>query len=211
MLNPFLTSALIQTPSSPPPPTPSFQVPTSQDNTATLINSYLTLLSQSRAPSAPPVAAPNPSSQYIYPNSQHTVQSSSSTLRESHHAPPTSSHSSNQSLSSFIPTESSSNVHNEIKLLKEENRRFSDKMVLMREKKRQQSYETEILEDKVGQLKRTNKEMKRKIVTLQHQQDDQINLMTQQIEIQREMQSHIQQLFDSYEGKKAGCQTVGSN
>ena len=42
-------------------------------------------------------------------------------------------------------------------------------MVLMREKKRQQSHEIEILEDKVGQLKKTNKEMKRTIVTLQHQ------------------------------------------
>ena len=77
-------------------------------------------------------------------------------------------------------------------------------MVLMREKKRQQSLEIEILEDKVGQLKKTNKEMKRTIVTLQHQQDDQTNLMTQQIEIQREMQSDIQQLFHSYEGTKAG-------
>ena len=45
----------------------------------------------------------------------------------------------------------------------------------MREKKRQQSYEIETLEDNVGHLKRTNKEMKRKIVTLQHQQDDQTN------------------------------------
>ena len=211
VLNPFLTSAFIQTPSSPPPPTPSFQMPTSQDNTATLINSYLTLLSQSQAPSTPPLTAPNPSSQHIYPNSHHTFQSSSSTLRESHHTPPTSSHSSNQSLPSFIPTESSSSVHNEIKLLKEENRRLSDKMMLMREKKRQQSHEIEILEDKVGQLKRTNKEMKQKIVTLKHQQDDQINLMTQQIEIQREMQSDIQQLFHSYEGKKAGRQMVVSN
>ena len=34
VLNPFLTSAFIQTQSSPPPPTPSFQMPTSQDNTA---------------------------------------------------------------------------------------------------------------------------------------------------------------------------------
>ena len=65
----------------------------------------------------------------------------------------------------------------------------------MREKKRQQSHDTEILEDKVGQLKRTNKEMKRKIDTLQHQQDVQTNLITRQIEIQREMQSDIQQLF----------------
>ena len=65
----------------------------------------------------------------------------------------------------------------------------------MREKKRQQSHEIEILEDKVGELKRTNEEMKRKIVTLQHQQDDQTILMTKQIEIQREMQSDIQQLF----------------
>ena len=46
--------------------------------------------------------------------------------------------------------------------------------------------------------------MKRKIVTLQHQQDDQTNLMTQQIGIQREMQLDIQQLFHSYEGTKAG-------
>ena len=60
VLNPFLTSAFIQTPSSPPPPTPSFQMPTSQDNTAILINSYLTLLSQSQAPSTPPLRAPNP-------------------------------------------------------------------------------------------------------------------------------------------------------
>ena len=82
--------------------------------------------------------------------------------------------------------------------------------MLVCEKKRQQSHEIEILEDKVGQLKRTNKEMKRKIVTLQHQQDDQTNLMTQQIEIQRKMQSDIQQLFHSYEGKKAGCQMVVS-
>ena len=84
-------------------------------------------------------------------------------------------------------------------------------MVLIREKKRQQSHEIEILVDKVGQLKRTNKEMKRKIVTLQHQQDDQTNLMIQQIEIQREMQSDMQQLFHSYEGKKAGRQMVLSN
>ena len=84
-------------------------------------------------------------------------------------------------------------------------------MVLIREKKRQQSHEIEILVDKVGQLKRTNKEMKRKIVTLQHQQDDQTNLMIQQIEIQREMQSDMQQLYHSYEGKKAGRQMVLSN
>ena len=135
------------------------------------------LLSQSQAPSTPPLTAPNPSSQvqHIYPNSQHAFQSSSSTLRESCHTPPT-SHSSNQSLPSslppFIPTEPPSSVQNEIKLLKEENRRLSDKMVLMREKKRQQFHEIEILEDKVGQLKRTNKEMKRKIDTLQHQQDN---------------------------------------
>ena len=45
--------------------------------------------------------------------------------------------------------------------------------------KRQQSHETERLEDKVGQLKRTNKKMKQKSITLQHQQDDQTNLMTQ--------------------------------
>ena len=83
-------------------------------------------------------------------------------------------------------------MYNEIKLLKEENRRLSDKLVLMREKKRQQCHEIEILEDKVGQLKRTNKEMKQKIDTLQHQQDNQTNLMTQQIEIQQERQSGIQ-------------------
>ena len=70
-------------------------------------------------------------------------------------------------------------------------------MVLMREKKRQQSHEIEILEDKVKQLKSANKEMKRKIVTLQHQQDDSTNLMTEQIEFQREMQSDIQQFFHS--------------
>ena len=174
-------------------------MPISQDNTATLINSCLTL------------TAPDPSSQHIYPNSQHTFQSLSSTLRESHHTTPTSSHSSNQSLPSFIPTESSSSVPNEIKLLNEENRRLFDRMVLMCEKKRQQYHGIEILEDRLGQLKRTNKEMKRKIVTLQHQQDDQTNLITQQIEIQHEMQSDIQQLFDSYEGRKAGGQMVVSN
>ena len=80
----------------------------------------------------------------------------------------------------------------------------------MREKMRQQSHEIEILEDKVGQLRWTNKEIKRKIVTLQHQQDDQTSLMTQQIEIQREMQSDIKQFFYSYEGKKAGHQMVVS-
>ena len=42
-------------------------------------------------------------------------------------------------------------------------------------------------------------------------QSNQTNLMTQQIEIQREMQSDIQQLFHSYEGKKAGGQMVISN
>ena len=119
-------------------------MPTSQDNTATLINSYLTLLSQSRAPSTPPLTAPNSSSQHMYPNSQHAFQSSSSTQRKCHHTPPTSSHSSNQSLPSPVPTEPSNSVHNKIKLLREENRRLSDKMVLMREKKRQQSHETEI-------------------------------------------------------------------
>ena len=36
------------------------------------------------------------------------------------------SHFSNQSLPSFAPTEPSSSVHNDIKLLKEENRRLSD-------------------------------------------------------------------------------------
>ena len=53
--------------------------------------------------------------------------------------------------------------------------------------------------------------MKRKIDTLQHQQDDQTNLITQQIEIQQEMQSDIQHLFHSYEGRKAGGQMVASN
>ena len=186
-------------------------MPPSQDNTATLTNSSLTLLSQSLVLSTPPLTAPNPSSHHIYRNSQHAFQSRSSPLREPHHTPTTSSHSSNQSLPFFTPTEPSSSVHNEIKLLKEENRRLSDKMVLMREKKRQQSLEIEILEDKVGQLKKTNKEMKRTIVTLQHQQDDQTNLMTQQIEIQREMQSDNEQLFHSYEGKKAGGPMVVSN
>ena len=81
-------------------------------------------------------------------------------------------------------------------------------MVLMRVKKRQQSHEIEILEDKVGQLKQTNKEMKQKIGTLLHQQNNQTNLMNQQIEIQREMLSDIQQHFHSYEGKKAGGQMV---
>ena len=169
VLNPFLTSTLIQTPSSPSPPTPSFQMPTSQDNTATLINSYLTLFSQCQ------------------------------------------SHSSNQSLSSFTPTEPSSSVHNETKLLEKENRRLSDKMVLMREKKTQQSHEIKILEDKLVQVLRTNNEMKQKIITLQHQQNDQTNLMTQQIEIQREIQSDIQHLFHSYESKKAGHQMFVSN
>ena len=192
-------------------------MPTSQDNTATIvniINSYLTLLSQSQAPSTPLLIAPNSSSQvhHLYPNSQQAFQGSSSTLRESHHIPPT--YSSNQSLPSSLPpfilTEPSSNVQNGIKLLKEENRRLSDKMVLMREKKRQQSHEIEILKDKVGQLKRTNKEMKRKIGYLQNQQDNQTNLMTQQIKIQRKMQSDIQQLFHSHEGKKAGGQVVMS-
>ena len=63
---------------------------------------------------------------------------------------------------------------------------MSDKMV-MREKKKQQSCEIEIQEDKVGQLKRTSKEMKQKIGSLQHQQNSQTNLMTQQIEIQMEI------------------------
>ena len=48
-------------------------------------------------------------------------------------------------------------MHNKIKLLKEENRRFSDKMVFMREKKRQQFHEIELLEDKLGQLKKKKK------------------------------------------------------
>ena len=110
-----------------------------------------------------------------------------------------------------IPTEPSRSVHNEIKLLKEENRRLSDKMVLMREKKRQRLHGIETLKDKVGQLRRTNKEMKQKIGTLQHQQDNQTNLMTQQIEIQREVQSDISQLFHSYEGQKAGRKMVVRN
>ena len=63
----------------------------------------------------------------------------------------------------------------------------------------------------MGQLKRTNKEMKQKTGTLQHHQDNQTNSMTQQMEIQREMQSDIQQLFHSYKGKKVGCQMVISN
>ena len=45
--------------------------------------------------------------------------------------------------------------------------RLCDKMVLIREKKRQQSHEIEILEDKVGQLKRRSKEIKQKIGNLQ--------------------------------------------
>ena len=53
----------------------------------------------------------------------------------------------------------------------------------MREKKREQSHDIEILEDKVGQLKQTRKEMKQKIGNLQHQQDNQTNLITQEIEI----------------------------
>ena len=131
-------------------------MPTFQDNRAPLINSYLTLLSQSQALSTPPLTAPNSSSQvqYIYPNSQNDFQGSSSTLRESHHTPPTSSHSSNQSLPSYLPpfisTEPSSSVQNEIKLLKEETSRLSDKIVLMREKKRQQSHEVEYWNIKYG-------------------------------------------------------------
>ena len=61
-------------------------------------------------------------------------------------------------------------------------------MVLMHQKKGQQSHVIEIRKDKVGQLKRINKEMKRKINILQYQQDDQTNLAIQQIELQREMQ-----------------------
>ena len=53
--------------------------------------------------------------------------------------------------------------------------------------------------------------MKRKIVTLQYQQNNQTNLMTQKIELQRVMQSDIQQLFHSYEGKNAGGQMAISN
>ena len=154
-------------------------MPTSQDNTVILINSDLTSFSQSQELSTPPLTAPNPSSQVqqIYPNSQHAFQRSSSRLRESYHTSPISSPSSNQSLPSplpspFIPTEPSRSVQNEIKLVKEENRRLSDKMVLMRvggdKMVLKQSHEIEIREDKVGQLKRTNKEMKRKIGTLQH-------------------------------------------
>ena len=177
----------------------------------------MALLSQSQAPSTPPLTAPNPSFQvqHIYPNSQHAFQGSSLTLWESHHTPPTSSHSSYQPLPSslplFIPTEPSGSLQNKIKFLKEENRGLSDKMVLMREKKSQQSDEIEILEDKVGQLKQTSKEMKQKIGNLQHQQDNQTNLIIQQIEIQREMQSDSQQLFHSYDGKKTGGQMVISN
>ena len=59
----------------------------------------------------------------------------------------------------------------------------------MSEKKRQQSHEIEIMKDKIRQLKRTNKEMKQKIGTLQHKQDNQTSLASQQIEIQSEMQS----------------------
>ena len=58
----------------------------------------------------------------------------------------------------------------------------------MHQKKSQQSHVIEIRKDKVGQLKRINKEMKRKIAILQYQQDDQTNLAIQQIELQREMQ-----------------------
>ena len=50
--------------------------------------------------------------------------------------------------------------------------------------------------------------MKQRIGNLQHQQDNQTNLMTQQIEIQREMQSDIQQFFYGYEGEKTGAQMV---
>ena len=53
--------------------------------------------------------------------------------------------------------------------------------------------------------------MKQKTGTLQHHQDNQTNSMTQQMEIQREMQSDIQQLVHSYKGKKVGCQMVISN
>ena len=81
----------------------------------------------------------------------------------------------------------------------------------MREKKRQRLHEIERLKDKVGQLRRTNKEMKQKIGTLQHQQDNQTNLMTQQIETQRETQSDNQHLFHTYEDKKKGYQMNGSN
>ena len=99
-------------------------------------------------------------------------------------------------------------MQNEIKLLKDKDRRLSDKMVLVREKKRQQSHEIEIMKDKIRQLKRTNKEMKPKIGTLQHKQDNQTSLTSQQIEIQSEMQSEIQKLFHSCEGKRADCQMV---
>ena len=67
-------------------------------------------------------------------------------------------------------------------------------MVLMREKKGKQSHEIEMQEDKVGRLKK-NKKMKQKIGPLQHQQDIQTNLMIQQMKIQKEMQSDIQQFF----------------
>ena len=42
-------------------------------------------------------------------------------------------------------------------------------------------HETEILEDKVGQVKQTNEEMKQKIGNPKHQQDNQTSFMTQQI------------------------------
>ena len=53
--------------------------------------------------------------------------------------------------------------------------------------------------------------MKRKIVTLQHQQYNQTNLVTQQTEIHRKMKSDIQQLFHSYACKKVGAKMVVSN
>ena len=80
-------------------------------------------------------------------------------------------------------------------------------MVLMREKKRQQSNEIETLEDNVGHLKRTNKEMKRKIVTLQHQQDDQTN----KLKFKGKCNQTSSSFFHNYEGKKAGRQMVVSN
>ena len=211
VLNPFLTSALIQTPSSPPPPTPSFQMPTSQDDTATLINSYLTLISQSQAPSAPPLIAPNPSSQHIYPNSHilfrvHFPHLENLITHHPHHLTSLTNH-----FHLLYPQNHQAVYMTKLSFCKKKTEDCLKKMVLMRLKKRQQSHEIEILEDKLGQLKRTNKEMKRKIVTLQRQQDDQTNLMTQQIQIQREMQTDIQQLFHSYEGKKAGRQMVVSN
>ena len=53
-----------------------------------------------------------------------------------------------------MPRKPSSSVQNEIKLLKDETRRFSNKIVLMHEKKRQQCHGLELLEDKERLLKK---------------------------------------------------------